>query len=230
VTTIYGLVDPAVPWQIRYVGKTMRNPGLRLRDHVRESRVYPSWPKSRWIRMLLDGGREPEVIVLESVIDDQWPIAERQWIAGLKQSGLLVNVKPGGEFEPLSREKIRERLLAIRRAPAYRSKMAETTRRTWDSREHHHSSETKAKIREILARPEVHAALVQSHLGHVAWNKGIKTGPMSPLQRASHAAAMARTETREKLRVSHLGIGKGVPKSPETRARMSASARRLNAR
>jgi hypothetical protein len=77
------------------------------------------------------------------------------------------------------------------------------------------------KLREIMKRPEVLAALSESHKGKTPPNKGVKAGPYSPAQKEAHDAAMARPEVRAKMSVAHMG--KSVPRTPEWNANIGAA-------
>jgi len=162
--------------------------------------------------------------VLEEVSGD-WEQAEKKWIADLRSQGDLTNVKPGGQGVPLDREDITQKLLEIRRSPKYRALMAERTRAAWEHREHSHTPETLAKLRETMRRPEILAALSASHMGKVPSTKGIKTGPYSPQQKLSHDAAMALPDTRRKLSLAHMGQGKGQKRPAEWGQHISQALR-----
>jgi hypothetical protein len=107
---IYGLVDPATPDAIRYVGKA-NDPATRLREHIYDAvhRGTRTW-RARWIRHLLNQGRSPAYTMLEAVSDSEWQDAERRWINDLRADGhRLTNIAPGGEGGPMpqaTRDKI----------------------------------------------------------------------------------------------------------------------------
>lgn len=96
-TFIYGLVDPADPWEIRYVGRT-QNLEKRMRQHfcaaVKTSKKH-NLRLSLWIAALLADGRAPQATVLA---DTKLPAdAERSMIIKLLADGhRLFNIKRGG--------------------------------------------------------------------------------------------------------------------------------------
>ena len=92
-TLIYGLVDPARPGEIRYVGKTVDLPA-RIRHHEWMARRGAIYPVHRWIREVLRARRSPEAVVLEVIEGEGWAEAERRWIAKLDN---LTNISRGGE-------------------------------------------------------------------------------------------------------------------------------------
>lgn len=98
VVTIYGLKDP-YSRKIRYIGQTA-NVRRRLLEHLHDS--TDAWPKSdkeEWITNLVDEGRAPEMVVLETVDPSEANAAERQWIHyGLTQGWDLYNVLGNQEF------------------------------------------------------------------------------------------------------------------------------------
>lgn len=91
VTYIYALVDPRDD-QVRYVGKSDK-PRTRCRQHIRAARMGVQLPVYDWIRELLDEGLEPHQEVLEETLVNEWPEAERHWIAHFRALGAdLTNV------------------------------------------------------------------------------------------------------------------------------------------
>lgn len=104
ITHIYGLVDPFTR-EIRYIGKTILNPSQRLCSHVSEARRSDidrrHYHKNRWISNLLAKGAYPEVIILETVLSDDWQDAEKRWIQKGRDLGWrLTNLSDGGEGTP----------------------------------------------------------------------------------------------------------------------------------
>jgi hypothetical protein len=83
--TIYGLVDPAEPTRIRYVGQA-RNPAARLAGHISAGREGKKW---NWIDRIIAEGRYPDMVLLErarpgSDVD----VLERWWIAQMCAKGM----------------------------------------------------------------------------------------------------------------------------------------------
>lgn len=90
-TVIYGLFDPDTPL-IRYVGKTSLSPRVRWNAHLTRARTGRCrTPSGLWIRSLLDEGRQPLMVLLDSVEGDGGQ-AERQWITLFEN---LLNVRAG---------------------------------------------------------------------------------------------------------------------------------------
>lgn len=94
-THLYVLEDPRTG-QVRYVGKTKRNPRQRLRGHIVDAKRY-DYRSGRWITSLLDQGLEPVIRVLETV-EEGWQARERFWIKNYREAGAeLTNHTDGGE-------------------------------------------------------------------------------------------------------------------------------------
>lgn len=94
--TIYGLVDPAAPDIIRYVGKTFYEVKVRLRQHLLEARAGSRRRVSIWVAGLLSEGSKPLTVELVrlSLIED-WAAREKEIIAA-HDTGMLLNRHPGG--------------------------------------------------------------------------------------------------------------------------------------
>ena len=93
---IYGLLDPQTD-RVYYVGKT-DNLVKRLAAHITRAcspRTYRV-RLSQWILALLSAGVRPKIKVLEEVDQARWQVAERAWIARLRESEPLLNISPGG--------------------------------------------------------------------------------------------------------------------------------------
>lgn len=99
--TIYGLLDPANPAEVRYVGKTLtRNLRHRARMHCYERRNRS--PKICWVEALTKQGRKPFTIVLDKCHADEWISKERFWIARFRllSGKRLLDIADGGETGP----------------------------------------------------------------------------------------------------------------------------------
>jgi hypothetical protein len=96
--TVYGLCEPDTG-ELRYVGKSVVSPEGRLRSHVNRARRGLDDHKSAWIRMLIDYGLEPELVILEDgVSEDELNERECTWIAAMKRAGCrLTNITGGGD-------------------------------------------------------------------------------------------------------------------------------------
>jgi hypothetical protein len=91
---VYVLCDPET-YEIRYVGKTVRNPSTRLKQHLRAARTTShQFHVYRWIRSL---AADPIVVGLECVDADQVFEREKAWIALMRADGRrLCNHTDGG--------------------------------------------------------------------------------------------------------------------------------------
>lgn len=121
---IYGLVDPR-SGEVRYVGKTMHSPEQRRDEHVREARrMERRGRRLSWIRKLTKLGMVPSVTVLDTVNENDWQTAEKDWIARLPN---LLNDTVGGEAGPdLSGAKHPRPHLGKHRPEAERQRISET--------------------------------------------------------------------------------------------------------
>ena len=101
VVYIYGLVDPRNELTIenvRYVGKTKNNVWRRLCKHVQDSKIGIA-PVHKWIRKIKLDNQRPVYIILEECDENTWKECERKYIALLRKTNELLNVKDGGEAE-----------------------------------------------------------------------------------------------------------------------------------
>jgi hypothetical protein len=94
VVEIYVLIDP-LDFRPRYVGKA-KSAKSRLRRHFLDARRRDS-PVHCWIRKLIAAGRAPEVRIIETCEEQDWPMREKSAIASARAEwpGLL-NVAAGG--------------------------------------------------------------------------------------------------------------------------------------
>jgi len=98
ITFIYGLVDPDIPDEYRYIGKA-NSPEARLVAHIRGAKkLYVD--KDKWIKLLLDSGKKPLVKVIEEVkysYEIEWGQREIYHIDHFKKEGhRLTNIASGG--------------------------------------------------------------------------------------------------------------------------------------
>lgn len=95
---IYALIDP-LDNDIRYIGKT-NNVKRRLMRHIQDSKFLDSY-KDRWVRFLKKEGRNPEIIIIDEVLVNDWVISEQYWISQFKSWGFkLTNGTDGGDQPP----------------------------------------------------------------------------------------------------------------------------------
>ena len=99
VTSIYVLRDPDTD-AVRYVGKTIMRPEIRLIEH-RNNPVNEEMAK--WFQSL--GYRKPAMQIIEEVTPAyNWPSREKFWIDYFHSRGCnLLNVQAGGLSGPLLR-------------------------------------------------------------------------------------------------------------------------------
>jgi hypothetical protein len=83
---IYGLVDPSEPARVRYVGQTTQSPQTRYLGHL--GGCERPTPRSKWIAALLEAGRLPHMVLLETVpTASDLNARERWWILSLEERG-----------------------------------------------------------------------------------------------------------------------------------------------
>ena len=199
---IYGLAHAG---EIRYVGKTIQDPVVRLREHVSTARRDERGQRhlSDWLRSI---GYEPEVVTLERCRQDMLNEAERSWIATARMYGCrLVNMTDGGEgqrpgyrhtAEARARQSEAQKGKTIQRSPEWREKVAANGRAR---RGIPLSADTRRKLSEAL--------------------RGRPGKPRSPETRAKISAVLMARPDRSPPNKGKVGV------SSETRARMSESAR-----
>ncbi len=142
---------------------------------------------------------------------------ERHWIAELKTFGPAgYNMSAGGEGQSGFRHREESKLLMANRGEANgcfgrvwtdeeRARHAKLTRAQFKEFGHpflgrKHSAESRAKMsaaamghKRCVGRkysPETIAKMRESHRGRPAWNKGLKTGPLSDETKAKKSAKM----------------------------------------
>lgn len=99
-TYIYALVDSRDNSTF-YVGKTIREPIRRLKQHISHAKTgnEPNKAKQNRINKLVALGLDPKLKILEVVpAGGNWADRERFWIAfGYKQGWPLLNISSGGD-------------------------------------------------------------------------------------------------------------------------------------
>ena len=98
---IYTLEDPR-GGGVRYVGKTHRNPNVRLNQHLSNARTKGwTYHQANWIRVLLRDGVKPILTIIETGSGGLWGEAEARWISHYSTAGCrLTNATTGGEGAP----------------------------------------------------------------------------------------------------------------------------------
>jgi hypothetical protein len=201
--TIYGLAHGG---EIRYVGKTIQDPAVRLRAHVGTARRDRRGQRhlSDWLRSI---GYAPSVVVLERCRHDMLNEAEKSWIATARSYGCrLVNMTDGGDGQrpgyrhtpdARARQSAAQKGKTPRRGSEWREKVAASNRARNLGKPL--SEETRRKLSEAL--------------------RGRKRKPHSAETREKISAVLMARPDRTPHNKGKVGV------SPETRARMSASAR-----
>jgi len=215
VAYIYGLYDPR-NGELRYVGKTI---DLKLRLWVHMSKAKSNEPdlKSKWIRKLLAENLEPEIRILETSNDSNWPEAERRWIAQcLADDASLFNVSEGGDNPPdhsgekQSIDHVQKRVEARRKNGSY-SHSAETKQKISESKR----GRNTGKGNSFFGRKHSEASkqkMSESKKGREAWNKGI---PCSDEAKRKISGAKKGTHLSEETRRKMSAIRRGRKLSPE---------------
>jgi GIY-YIG catalytic domain len=93
---IYGLIDP-ITNQLRYVGKTIQKPYMRLSSHCCKTRTKGNHTEC-WIKSLIAKGYKPEMIIIDEADSDNWVFWEQFYISHYKSIGCnLTNFTEGGD-------------------------------------------------------------------------------------------------------------------------------------
>jgi len=95
IAYIYYLYDPD-DFETGYVGKT-EQPKKRYCAHMEIGNLKANTPKNTWIKHLLNNNKKPLMVILETSNSENWPEAERWWIAHMRSlSYRLKNSDDGG--------------------------------------------------------------------------------------------------------------------------------------
>lgn len=95
MSLIYTLADPRTG-EVRYVGKTDRDPTVRVAQHVNDAKNKHTH-RGNWVRSLLNAGVRPVFEAVEEVPKSEWEFWEQHWIQQFKGWGFdLVNTHKGG--------------------------------------------------------------------------------------------------------------------------------------
>jgi hypothetical protein len=233
---IYGLSDP-ITGHLRYIGKTKLSLRRRLAQHindVKRGNIYI--PRYRWLAELVAWGMKPEIFEVETSSSSEWQDDEQFWIAYFRSIGCdLLNATDGGDgingHRHSEQTKDKQRIAAIRRY----QRLGEREK-------------TGAAVREAFAEPEIRAKLSEARklVPKSSMQKGIDAlvaYAKSDLGRSERSRTLkGRTlteEWRRKISISRSGHKwdqkrkeaqsarlRGGRHSEETKAKMSASAKR----
>jgi NUMOD3 motif len=197
---VYALSDPRTG-AIRYVGKAQGYLNSRFRRHLWEARATARHThKLAWLRQLQAAGLEPTLTILQE-LPSHTGLAEAEcaWILRLQAEGApLVNATPGGEGMPDPSPETRAKL---RQRP-----QVGWTPRAWEAA----SAARSAKA----AEPEQRAAVATRAAERAR-------------QRASLLSALGPEGYAEWKRENARKMGdalRGMPKTPEHRAKLAAAS------
>jgi hypothetical protein len=208
---IYGLVDPAEPGHVRYVGMASAN-ASRPYEHARIN-LQPSTQQtyfSNWLRKLLREGRTYSVLMLEE-LSEGTPrrfvgFVERCYIDSLRKIGhRLTNTAAGGwggSTGPCSAERRLKISYALKNKPFSKTHRTHL-REAWRTRVV--APETIIRLRSIAA----------SHIGKPGHPWGLE-------RRAKIIALMKGRVASEETRLRMSAAHKGKLRSEEVRAHMKA--------
>lgn len=235
-TFIYALTEP-ITNEVRYIGKS-NNPRRRYSTHTTSHHYQVH--KSHWIKKLQSQGMKPTLIILEEVPVSDWQERERYWIRYYREHGanLINETEGGGGMTTLTPEHIENMRIANtgkKRTPEQRQRIAEAAQERslnpeWRekmsevAKGRKHTPETIAKLSEIkraqAQTPEGMARLEAMR------NKSPST--QSPETGAKKSKAMrekyeAGWDIGEEARAKISKAKKGIPRTPETIAKMSAA-------
>lgn len=182
IVTIYGLIDPR-DGLIRYVGKTVKKPKERLKEHFREANRGRNTLRLNWIRKLFSLSLAPFIVVLDEVPENIWEKFEIVWIKILKDSRFpLLNGTFGGD------------------APTHLSGVESH----WYGRKH--TDETLYKLRESRKgkKPNLGKAFDESWRCKMSEaHKGIHAGEKHPLAKLTASQVLSIRNTYIKGDVTH---------------------------
>lgn len=239
-TFIYALADPTTG-EVRYVGKS-NNPRRRYSSHTTSFRYQVH--KTNWIKKLREQELKPTLLVLEEVPLSLWQERERFWIAYYREHGanLINETEGGGGFTTLTpehREKVRIAMTGRIFTPEHRANLAKAQREFAQDAER--EAQRRAKIAAARtgrkASPETRAkqsaqkkAYNQTPEGvaHLEAMRSKTPRTQSPESRKKRSEAMlAKYESGwdigEESRAKISKAKKGIPRSPEVIAKISAA-------
>lgn len=235
-TFIYALIDP-ITEEVRYIGKS-NNPRKRYINHTTSHHFQVH--KSNWIKKLQSQGMQPILLILEEVPISNWQERERYWISYYREHGCnLINRTDGGDgltkLSPEHRAKIglagkgkkrspktKERCKTAAQnrsaSPEWRAKLSESAKKRPPM-----SPETRAKIaatkKAQAATPEGRANIAKMQKARPSKQSPEILAKKSETMKAKYEAGWdIGEEGRTKISVAK----KGVPRSPEVIAKMSA--------
>jgi hypothetical protein len=118
---IYALLDP-LTFTPRYIGRTANSLGKRLSQHLADTKLRQKTALAGWLRELVAAGQKPPIALLDTVDNEEWRQAEREWIARLQAEGIaLLNQSDGGTGPEGGYRWTEEGIERLRRARAGRA-------------------------------------------------------------------------------------------------------------
>jgi hypothetical protein len=187
---IYVLLCPDTG-EVRYVGKTSVDLGLRLSGHMSEARLTTSGYRGKWLRKLAAQGKRPVIrLDVEVPAERDWGEVERERIAHYRAMGCrLVNGTAGGDGmrDP---------------SPEVRAKMSASAKRR-------------------AATPEAQRMLAENGRRTGYGNRGRKKPPsVGQAVAASNRTRVVSEETRAKMRLAQSARKVRAPHSEEAKAKI----------
>ena len=196
---IYTLHDPDT-LEVRYVGFTSKTLKRRLAGHILSSR-WRDDHRANWIQSLVSNGKSPEILLVESVSEENWKDREVFWISHFRLLGCdLTNSCDGGEGAVNPSKETRSKIGAAHRGKVISSEQREKLR-----------AANLGKVMSCEARKKMSIA----HKGRV-FSAETRAKLMVANLGKRHTA-----EARAKMRAAQ---SKNTI-SPETRAKMGAALR-----
>jgi group I intron endonuclease len=222
----------------RYVGSTTSSLRGRWRRHRRE--LNPGKHANRKLQRAWNKYGEAAFVfeVLETCEREDCVEREQRWMDTLRAADDCCgyNICPvagntlGVKFTPKVLAKVRESLGRMHADPAVRAKMSEALKRTWDDPAGR-AERTEANRRRVT--PEFRAK--RSEGQRKKWEDPEYRARMTEVARErgrdpAHRAKLSAAEKGRKLSAEALAIRRAALSRPETRAKMSASAKAYQAR
>ncbi len=194
----------------------------RLAKHMEAT---PKTHSGRWIQVLKTQGKRPIIAYLDEAKHD-WAERERFWIAHLRAIGCrLTNTSPGGDGAHAVAESTRKLLSAIHKGkprPKWvRDKLSRSQKGRIKSPEHRAKLSAALKGRKLS--PEHKAKSLAALKRRKEWI-------VTPEMRAKIGAANRGRKQTDEQRARNSASKKGIPKSPEHRAKLSEAALRWRAK
>ena len=240
---VYVLIDPRddKPY---YVGATV-NPNRRLAQHIAHRFRKNTLQLRQWICDVVDAGLRPVLRVVERSHVSSWEIVETRWISKLRENGApLLNGARGGLGTPgfqhshESREKMSAshagKQLGMKRSEKVRRNNSEAQKQRWEyERQNGIVRPPRVLSEESLRKMSVASTGKKRTETQREALRAIHADPNGPFQTEAYRQKKREEMlSRDPRRLAALAAlkTKGVPKSPETRAKMADAARRRWAR